>query len=180
MYIISRCLLGCECKYNGGSNRCDELIEFCKSHDYVTVCPEEAGGLGIPREPSEIIGAEMADDKVRFKVVSKSGKDVSEEFDYGARLSLSSVLVEASSRKNHAGIIEGAILKANSPSCGTGTVYDGTFTGTLTRGLGVFADKLTDACLEERNNPEISRENRVFADRFRLCDEHNFERVFGE
>ena len=114
------------------------------------------------------------------EVVGKDGKDVSEAFDYGARLSLASVLVEAGSRKERKGIIEGAILKANSPSCGTGAVYDGTFTGTLTRGFGVFADKLIDACMDERADRYISDENRLFAEDFRLCDEKNFKRAFGD
>ena len=179
MYIISRCLLGHDCKYDGGNNRNEELIEFCRTHDYVTVCPETAAGLEVPRDPAEITGVELAEGKARFTVMSKSGQDMSDDFDYGARLSLASVLVEAGNRVDRKGIIEGAILKANSPSCGTGAVYDGTFSGTLTRGFGVFADKLVDACLEERNNPDISDENRLFAPDFKLCDENNFSRVFG-
>ena len=179
MYIISRCLLGFNCKYNGGNNRNEELIEFCRTHDYVTVCPETAAGLESPRVPAEISDVEVIDGKTRFTVINKDGEDVSEAFDYGARLSLASVMCEAGSRVEHKGIIEGAILKSNSPSCGTGIVYDGTFTGTLTRGLGVFADKLIDACMEERDNPYISEENRVFSDSFKVCDENNFERVFG-
>ena len=58
-------------------------------------------------------------------------------------------------------------------------MYDGTFSGTLSKGFGVFADKLIDACLEERSDPYISDENRLFADTFRVCDEKNFIRVFG-
>ena len=179
MFIVSRCLLGFNCKYDGGNNKCDELIEFCRTHDYVTVCPETAAGLPAPRFPAEITAVEMIDEKCQFTVMSNDGKDMSEAFDYGARLSLESVLTEAGSRKDRKGIIEGAILKANSPSCGTGTVYDGSFTGTLTKGFGVFADKLIDACLEERSNTYISDENRLFADNFRVCDENNFTRVFS-
>ena len=180
MYIISRCLLGHNCKYNGGNNLCEPLIEFCRTHDYVTVCPETAAGLETPRVPSEITDVRITDGKTKFTVMSRDGKDLSDAFDYGAKLSLASVMCEAGSRTYHKGIIEGAVLKANSPSCGTGIVYDGTFTGTLTRGLGVFADKLIDACMEERNNPYLEDENRVFAETFRICDENNFEKVFGE
>ena len=179
MYIISRCLLGFDCKYNGGNNRNEELIEFCRTHDYVTVCPETAAGLPTPRVPSEITDVEIRDGKSIFTVMSRDGNDMSESFEYGARLSLASVMCEAGSRKDHKGIIEGAILKANSPSCGTGIVYDGTFSGTLTKGLGVFADMLIDACLEERNNTYLEEENRVFSDSFRVCDENNFRKVFG-
>lgn len=180
MYIISRCLLGFNCKYDGGSNKNDGIIEFFKTHDCVTVCPETAAGLESPRVPSEITGVDLIDGKDHFTVVSKTGEDMSEVFDYGARLSLASVLVEAGNRTERKGIIEGAILKANSPSCGTGAVYDGTFSGTLTRGFGVFADKLIDACLEERSDPYISDENRLFAEDFKLCDENSFARVFGD
>ena len=178
MYIISRCLLGHNCKYNGGSNLCEELVEFCRTHDYITVCPETAGGLKSPRTPSEITETTVTDGKFRFKVMSRDGDDLSDVFDYGARLSLASVLTEAGSRTERRGVIEGAILKANSPSCGSDTVYDGTFSGVLTRGMGVFTDKLIDACLEERNNPYISDENRVFSSRFRICNEKNFSKVF--
>jgi uncharacterized protein YbbK (DUF523 family) len=173
MYIISRCLLGFDCKYDGGNNRNEDIIEFCRTHDYVTVCPESAAGLTSPREPAEIVmtGTER-------KVADRNGRDLTELFDYGARLSLESVLVEARSRKDHSCIIEGAILKARSPSCGAGSVYDGTFTGTLTGGLGIFADKLLDACLEERNDRSISDENRLFSPGFKVCDESNFKRVF--
>ena len=179
MFIVSRCLLGFNCKYDGGNNKCDELIEFCRTHACITVCPETAAGLQSPRFPAEITAVEMKDEKCRFTVTAKDGTDMSEAFDYGARLSLASVLTEAGSRKERKGIIEGAILKANSPSCGTGTVYDGTFSGTLSKGFGVFADKLIDACLEERSDPYISDENRLFADTCRVCDEKNFIRVFG-
>ena len=112
--------------------------------------------------------------------MTRDGADVTREFDYGAELSLQSVLVEHGSRRAGTCSIEGAILKANSPSCGSGAVYDGTFSGTLTGGNGMFTDKLIDACLSERANPEIEAENRVFADDFRICDENHFMKVFGK
>lgn len=175
MYIISRCLLGFNCKYDGGNNRNEEIIEFAKSHDYVTVCPETAAGLEAPRQPAEIVPV----DSEYFKVLDKDGKDLTRLFDYGAELSLQSVLVEHGSRKRGTCQIEGAILKARSPSCGAGAVYDGTFSGTLTGGNGLFTDKLIDACIEERNDPDINEEDRIFAPEFRICDENNFGRVFG-
>lgn len=175
MYIISRCLLGHECKYNGGSNRNEELIEFCKNHDYITVCPEEAGGLPTPRQPAEIVY-----DDEGSRVQMKTGEDVTAEFEYGASLSVASVLTEAGFRPDHRGIIEGAILKANSPSCGAGAIYDGTFTGTLTGGNGVFADRLIEAVLAERNDEFRSDGNRLFADTFKITNEDNFIRVFGD
>ena len=176
MYIISRCLLGCNCKYDGGNNFNEEVAEFCRTHDYVTVCPEEAGGLGTPRTPAEIVPVEDG----YFKVLTQDGRDVTREFDYGAELSLQSALVEQGSRKAGTCVIDGAILKACSPSCGSGVIYDGTFSHTRVGGNGVFTDKLIDACLSERDNPEISPENRVFAESFKICDENNCKRVFGD
>ena len=181
MIMVSACLLGENCKYNGGNNRNEDLIEFCRTHDYVTICPETAAGLETPRVPSEITNVTAeAGGKMRYTVVSRDGKDLSELFDYGARLSLASVLVEAGNRINRKGIIEGAILKANSPSCGTGTVYDGTFTGTLTKGYGVFADRLLDEVVREIFDEYTSEENKLFSENFKVCDENNFKRVFGD
>lgn len=176
MYIISRCLLGFNCKYDGGNNLNEDLVEFCKTHDYVTVCPETAAGLTSPRVPAEIVPV----DNEYFKVLNKNGEDLTRQFDYGAELSLQSVLVEHGSRKRGTCVIEGAILKAKSPSCGSGVIYDGSFSGTLTGGNGLFTDKLIEACLEERNDPEISEQNRVFSPDFKICDENNFKRVFGD
>ena len=176
MFIVSRCLLGFDCKYNGGNNKNDDVIEFCKTHDYVTICPETAAGLEIPREPAEIV---PVDDEY-FKVLTKSGEDLTRKFDYGSELSLNSALVEQGSRKHGTCQIEGAILKANSPSCGSGVIYDGSFSGTLTGGNGLFTDKLIDACLEERANGDIAAEDRVFADSFKICDENHFMKVFGK
>ena len=96
MYIISRCLLGFNCKYDGGNNANSEIIEFCKTHDYVTVCPETAAGLESPRNPAEIV---VLDDEY-FKVKNSKGEDLTRVFDYGAELSLQSVLVEHGDRKS--------------------------------------------------------------------------------
>ena len=175
MYIISRCLLGSDCKYDGGDNYNEDVTEFSRTHDYVTVCPEVAGGLGTPRTPAEIVPVENG----YFKVMTRDGADVTREFDYGAELSLQSVLVEHGSRRAGTCSIEGAILKANSPSCGSGVIYDGTFTHTRVCGNGVFTDKLIDACLEERSDQTISEDRRAFSEDFRICDENNCRRVFG-
>ena len=96
MFIVSRCLLGFDCKYNGGNNKNDDVIEFCRTHDYVTICPETAAGLSVPREPAEIV---PVDDEY-FKVLDKSGNDLTRAFDEGAQFSLNSVLVEQGSRKH--------------------------------------------------------------------------------
>ena len=136
MYIISGCLLGHNCKYNGGNNRNEDVIRFCSNHRYIAVCPERAGGLPCPRPPAERSGN---------RIMSRDGKDVTEEFFRGARISLDSCrkMAELSGEK-----IDGAILKANSPSCGAGHIYDGTFSGRIVEGNGVFASMMTDLGIE--------------------------------
>ncbi len=176
MYIISRCLLGYDCKYDGGDNKNEDIVEFAKNHDYVTVCPEVAAGLSVPRVPAEI----LIDDEGYWKVVNKEGKNLTAAFEYGAKLSVASVTVEAGNRIPHKGIIEGAILKANSPSCGAGTIYDGTFSHKKIGGNGVFTDALVEAVMSERNNEYLDDENRVFADTFKICTEENFKKTFGD
>ena len=116
MYIISSCLLGQNCKYNGGNNRCQEVIDFCAEKKYITVCPESAAKLPCPRPPAERIGD---------KVINDRGKDVTAAFEKGAQLSLGT-----------------CTTLAGFPSCGCGKIYDGTFSGTLTDGNGVFTELL--------------------------------------
>lgn len=130
MYIVSGCLLGHNCKYNGGNNANEEVIKFCETHRHVAVCPECAGKLPTPRPPAEIRGQ---------RVINIEGKNVTEEFRTGAEISLNTALQLARITGEE---IEGAILKANSPSCGYGQIYDGTFTGTLVEGNGIFAEML--------------------------------------
>ena len=132
MYIVSACLLGQNCKYNGGNNLNEEVVEFCRNHKYVTVCPESAGKLPTPRPPAERVGA---------SILTKEGKDVTDAFVKGADISLKSCMEMARISGEE---IEGAILKANSPSCGCGRIYDGTFSGNLTEGNGVFAQMLPE------------------------------------
>lgn len=122
MYIVSACLLGANCKYNGGSNDNEAVKDFCEGHMIMTVCPETEGGLEAPRPPAEQQGE---------KVVDREGKDLTAEFRSGAEICLRKVLDSGEEP-------ELAILKANSPSCGSCFIYDGTFTGTLTEGDGVF------------------------------------------
>lgn len=124
--LISACLLGAECKYSGGSNALpeDTLAALREKYELIPVCPECYGGLTTPRAPSERRGD---------KVVSKTGADVTEQFQKGAQTALH--LAEMFGARL-------AIFKENSPSCGSGTIYDGTFTGTLTQGDGVTAELL--------------------------------------
>lgn len=125
--LISACLLGKNCKYNGGNN--DNLLahRLAEVYDLVPVCPECLGGLAIPHEPSERVGD---------RVLSKSGGDVTAAFRRGAERTL------AIAEKRG---VRRAVLKERSPSCGCGAVYDGTFTGTVAPGNGVAADLLLAA-----------------------------------
>lgn len=126
--MISACLLGVNCKYDGGNNRLpDETIgKLVSQYELIPVCPECYGGLTTPRTPSERLGD---------RVVSKTGVDVTAQFNKGAEAAL--YLARLFNVKT-------AILKANSPSCGSGTIYDGTFTGTLAGGDGVTAELLKE------------------------------------
>lgn len=117
--VVSACLLGCNCKYNGGNNYCEKLEKLKKQYNIIDICPEVLGGLPTPRVPSEIIGD---------KVINKEGLDVTNNYNTGALLALEKAL------NNNC---ELAILKAKSPSCGCGKIYDGTFTSTLIEGDGI-------------------------------------------
>lgn len=124
--IVSACLLGVNCKYDGGSNCLPEekLAKLREEYELIPVCPEAYGGLTTPRAPSERQGS---------AVVSKLGADVTAEFERGAQAALYLAQLFGA---------ELAILKENSPSCGSGTIYDGSFSGTLTEGDGVTAQLL--------------------------------------
>lgn len=130
MFLISGCLLGYNCKYNGGNNRCSAARAFAKAESCFAVCPETAGGLPVPRVPAE---------RRDGRVFDKDGQDVTYAFVRGSRESMLLSEKEAERRGEQ---IEGAVLKARSPSCGCGEIYDGTFSGKTTAGNGVFTEML--------------------------------------
>ena len=172
MYIISRCLLGDNCKYDGTNNYNEDVVEFCKTHSYVAVCPEGAAWLDVPREPAEI-----TDNTVEsFKVVDRSGKDLTADFFSGASWSMKAAKLEVGTIQEE---LEGAILKSNSPSCGYGTIYDGTFTGTLKEGNGVFTELLLDDFQYLTNGGWHGAEGFKYSDNFKIANEKNFKEVFG-
>ncbi|MCR5181607.1 MAG: DUF523 domain-containing protein [Clostridia bacterium] len=142
MYIVSACLLGENVKYSGGNNYSETVCRFLEDKEYCPVCPEVAGGLSVPRTPCERLGD---------RVVNKLGEDVTLEFLEGARLTEESVL-----RRYALEDIEGAILKANSPSCGYGTIHDGTFTGPLIERDGVFGERLRALGIRVYNENNIT------------------------
>ena len=121
---VSACLLGENCKYNGDNNINEKVINYIKGHEVIPVCPEVLGGLPIPREPAEIVDG---------VVKHKDGSSVDKEFRTGAQKALEIL--------NDRGA-ELVILKSRSPSCGVNTVYDGTFSGKLVHGNGVFVELL--------------------------------------
>lgn len=124
--LISACLLGFECKYSGGSNKLSDerIAALKKEYRLIPVCPETAGGLPVPRDPSERLGD---------KVISSRGKDVTAEFTKGAETALY-LAKRYGCRK--------ALLKRNSPSCGGEFIYDGSFSGRIIPGQGVTAELL--------------------------------------
>ena len=124
--LISACLLGFECKYCGGSNKLPErqLAALRERFRLIPVCPESAGGLPTPRDPSERLGD---------KVVSNQGRDVTAQYQKGAETAL---------RLARRYGCKAALLKEKSPSCGSGQIYDGSFTGKLIPGDGVAAEEL--------------------------------------
>jgi uncharacterized protein YbbK (DUF523 family) len=134
MKIVSACLAGYECNYNGEANPCPEVIELVKQRQAVPVCPEQLAGLPARRDPAEQRG-----DRV-FAKTSRVAEDGSEIFEditvalkKGAQIALKIALITG---------CDEAILKARSPSCGCGQVYDGSFSGKLIEGDGVFTEAL--------------------------------------
>lgn len=119
--LISACLLGVNCKYDGRNNRSESLVRLLAGHELHTVCPEILGGLPSPRDPAEIRNG---------RVVREDGRSVDSAFHAGAAAGL------ALARMLQPDLV---ILKSRSPSCGSGEVYDGTFTHTRIPGDGVFA-----------------------------------------
>nr|MCR5357062.1 DUF523 domain-containing protein [Lachnospiraceae bacterium] len=130
------------CKYNGGNNYSEKVAEFVKGHEVIKVCPEVMGGLPTPREPSEIVDG---------VVKHKDGTSVDTEFRKGAELALNKVISAGA---------ELVILQSRSPSCGVNSIYDGTFSGTLIPGQGVFAKLLTENNIRVLDVSEIERESK--------------------
>ena len=137
--LVSACLMGFECKYCGGSNFVgdEKLSKLQEKYELVPVCPEFAGGLPTPRDPSERIGD---------RVISSKGADVTENYAKGAEIALK--LCQKFNCKK-------ALLKAKSPSCGRDIIYDGTFSGTLTARHGVAAELLLENGIEVFSEKEI-------------------------
>lgn len=141
MLLVSACLLGVNCKYNGGCNRHPEVLSYLDGRqDWIPICPEQIGGLATPRVPAEIQGGDgEAVLKGQAKVVTRDGKDVTEAFIKGAQEVLKIAQLTGARE---------ALLKERSPSCGSGQIYDGTFNGGKIDGVGVTAALLKLAGFE--------------------------------
>lgn len=141
-YVVSACLAGCACRYDGGSNPCAAVIRLVEAGEALPVCPETLAGLPVPRPPCEQQGD---------RVMGRDGTDVTAAFVHGAAAALERTL-------NHG--CTAAILKARSPSCGIGSVYDGTFSRRLVPGQGLWAAALVRAGLvvysEEQLPPDCA------------------------
>ena len=139
--LISACLLGFRCKYDGGSNSlpADKVAALRARYDLIPVCPETAGGLPIPRAPSERRGG---------RVLSREGNDVTAEYEQGAQIALA--LAERFGCRR-------ALLKERSPSCGAGEIYDGTFSHSRIPGDGVAAEALRKAGLFLYGESELEK-----------------------
>ena len=129
--LISACLSGVKCRHNGRDSKSEEAMERFKEEELVPVCPEQLGGLSTPRPPAEIVGGDGADvlDGCA-SVITVDGEDKTSEFLGGAHQTLE---IATSHNATH------AVLKSNSPSCGCGQIYDGSFTSKLSKGDGVTA-----------------------------------------
>ena len=120
--MVSACLLGENCKYNGGNNRNRGLLNLLSGHEIIPICPEVLGGLPVPRIPAEIVNG---------TVINRENISVDELFRQGAKKALEIA------KKEKPDLI---ILQSRSPSCGAKEIYDGTFSGKLIPGQGVFAE----------------------------------------
>ena len=132
---VSACLLGHNCKYSGGNNRSQKVLDYIEGHEVIPVCPEVAGGMSVPRVPVELKDG---------KAINRDGEDVTAFFRRG---------VEQEMKKMQD--IDLVILQPRSPSCGCKQIYDGTFTKTLIEGKGMFAQALAAAGIPMMDGDDV-------------------------
>lgn len=135
--LVSACLLGVCCRYDGESKPNPDVIALRDKFTLIPICPEVDGGLPTPRTPSERVGE---------RVLMRDGKDVTSNYRDGALMALDRAKTFSCSA---------AILKARSPSCGSGLIYDGSFSGNLIPGDGVAAEMLKKAGIDVYTEEEI-------------------------
>ena len=123
--LISACLMGIECRYDGKGQAIRELEALMRLYELIPICPEQLGGLPTPRTPSERLGE---------RVIARDGSDVTQAFCRGAAQACRIARLYGAKL---------ALLKARSPSCGSAEIYDGSFTGRRIPGMGVAAEALS-------------------------------------
>ena len=122
--LVSACLVGENCKYNGGNNRNERVLRYVQGHEVIPVCPEVLGGLPCPRKPVEWVGE---------RVLTRDGDDCTENFRIGVQRALEVIADQQ---------VDLAILQSRSPTCGVKQIYDGTFSGVRIDGQGALAKAL--------------------------------------
>lgn len=149
--LVSACLLGCECRYDGKSKPCEKVLALAADPKVVLipVCPEQMGGLTTPRNPSE--RQRTKDDKIKSPrckgaIVMNDGTDVTKNYKLGAQTALKIAKLNN---------VDYAILKSGSPSCGKGLIYDGSFTGAKAEGNGLTTDVLQEAGIKVISEEEL-------------------------
>lgn len=141
MILVSACLVGINCKYNGGNNYNEKIFNLVKQGKAIPICPEQLGGLQTPRNPAEV---KIINDK-RY-VMNNKDVDVTEKFEKGAK-----EVLELAKKLN----IKKAILKSRSPSCGIGKIYSGNFDKKLVDRNGILAEMLLENDIEVINSDDI-------------------------
>jgi len=137
--LVSACLLGCACRYDGASKPCEKVIDLAKDNVLIPICPEQMGGLTTPRNPSERQpGKDL--------ILMNNGTDVTAAYKRGVEAALNIAKINN---------IDYAILKSGSPSCGHGLIYDGSFSGKKIPGNGITADALIAAGYKVFSEEEI-------------------------
>ena len=138
--LVSACLLGENCKYNGGNNYSSAVAEFVRGKEILPICPELMAGMGCPRTPIEIVDGVLTD---------RDGKNV----DAAMREAVEMAMKQISSEE-----IQCAVLQSRSPTCGVNQVYDGSFSGKLIPGAGIFAQALKEAGYRVIDAEDVGRE----------------------
>jgi uncharacterized protein YbbK (DUF523 family) len=150
--LISACLLGKNCRYNGGHSQLNELNKL--DVEWIPVCPEESGGLGTPRPSAEMQENAETILNGKGKIITNKGKNVTAEFIQGAEQSLQLGLGAE---------VKIAVLKSKSPSCGIGKIYDGSFTKILKTGDGIFAHLCHENDIECISSDNINQIKKTLA-----------------
>lgn len=147
MYIVSSCLAGIQCRYDGSHCANGVVKKLVETGEALPLCPEVLGGLPIPRKPCEIIQKEGGQ-----RVISKDGRDVTEYFVKGADKVVKIAKILG---------VKKVILQSRSPSCGFGQIYDGTFSGKLISGKGITAQRLIEKGISIYNENNIGNQKNL-------------------